>query len=105
MAQAGTEPGAEQLSSLLSQLNAFTAGSTDVRPPSPGEAMAIYSVAVRLVRLQMTVGEPEELDATDIAITRDVLLVTRRLLRAALARLERVTPPQLVAIDGGGLDA
>jgi hypothetical protein len=101
LAQAGTEPGAEQLSSLLSQLNAFSAGSTTVRPPSPKEAMAIYSVAVRLVRMQLTMGAQDHLAPADVAVTRDVLMGTRQLLRAALDRLERVTPSQLVVIDGG----
>jgi hypothetical protein len=65
--------------------------------------MAIYSVAVRLVRLQMTVSDHGAGEPTDLATTRDVLLGTRQLLRAALDRLERVTPPQLVVIDGATL--
>lgn len=101
MAQAGSETGTEQLSSLLSRLNAYSTDSTPVRPPSPSEAMAIYSVAVRLVRLQMTVSEHGASEPADLATTRDMLLGTRKLLRAALARIERVTPPQLVVIDGG----
>jgi hypothetical protein len=86
---------------LLIQLNACSAAGTPVRPPSPTEAMAIYSVAVRLVQLQMTVSDAGDVDPGDLAATRDVLLGTRRLLRAALERLERVTPPNLVLIEGG----
>lgn len=101
MAQSGTEVGTEQLSSLLSRLNAYSTPSTPVRPPSPSEAMAIYSVAVRLVELQMTVTEHGATEPTDLAATRDVLIGTRQLLRAALDRVERVTPPALTLLDGG----
>jgi hypothetical protein len=96
-----SDTGTSELSSLLTQLNAYSTKGTPVRPPSPSEAMAIYSVAVRLVQLQVSVGDTAPVDPSDLAATRDVLLGTRRLLRAALDRLERVTPPNLVLIEGG----
>ena len=101
LVQIGTETGTAELSSLLSQLNAYTVDGATLPPPSPAEAMAIYSVAVRLVQLQMTLTEACESD--DLAVTRDVLVGIRRLLRAALARIEPDPgqPPHLVLIDGG----
>jgi hypothetical protein len=99
--QIGTETGTAELSSLLSQLNAYPVDSCTLPPPTPAEAMAIYSVAVRLVQLQMTLTEACESD--DLAVSRDVLLGIRRMLRAALARVEPEpgSPPHLVLIEGG----
>jgi hypothetical protein len=96
-----SDTGTAELSSLLIRLNAYTADGVPVRTPSPSEAMAIYSVAVRLVQLQMSLDNSEPVNPGDLAASRDVLLGTRRLLRAALDRLERVTPPNLVLIEGG----
>ena len=104
MAQAGLEADAAQLSSLLSQLNGYTTNPARVAAPSPSEAMAIYSVAVRLVRLQLTASAHDAGEPADLSTTRDVLLSTRRLLRAALDRLERVTPAPLAALDGNPAD-
>lgn len=101
LAHIGTETGTAELSSLLTQLNAYSDSATRVRPPSPAEAMAIYSVAVRLVRLQMTMSDRTTPDSYDVAVTRDLLLGTRRMLRAALERLEPVGAPRLMVLDGG----
>ncbi|HEY8300696.1 MAG TPA: hypothetical protein VIG48_02230 [Jatrophihabitans sp.] len=91
--------GATQLSSLLTQLNADTGVVQSA--PSPTEAMAIYSLAVRLAELQLTRTDEAPAPAHDVAMTRDVLLGTRRMLRAALARLEPEANPRFVLIDGG----
>lgn len=99
--QPGTDTGTAQLSSLLNQLNAYSDSATRVRPPSPSEAMAIYSVAVRLVRLQMALTDRGAGEAADVDLTRDLLLGTRRMLRAALDRLEPTSPPQLTLLTGG----
>jgi hypothetical protein len=101
LVQIGTETGTAELSSLLSQLNAYSVEGTVLPPPTPAEAMAIYSVAVRLVQLQMTLTDACESD--DLAVTRDVLIGIRRMLRTALARVEPEpgSPPRLVLIEGG----
>ena len=101
LVQIGTETGTAELSFLLSQLNSYSVDGAHLPPPSPAEAMAIYSVAVRLVQLQMTLTDACESD--DTAVTRDVLLGIRRMLRAALARVEPEPgqPPHLVLIEGG----
>ncbi len=101
LVQIGTETGTAELSFLLSQLNSYSVDDAHLPPPSPAEAMAIYSVAVRLVQLQMTLTDACESD--DMAVSRDVLLGIRRLLRAALARVEPEPgqPPHLVLIEGG----
>lgn len=97
----GTDTGTAEFSSLLNQLNAYSDSATRVRPPSPAEAMAIYSVAVRLVRLQMALTDHGGSEPADVDVTRDLLLGTRRMLRAALERLEPSGPPQLTLLTGG----
>jgi hypothetical protein len=100
LGQIGTETGTVQLSTLLSQLNA--SHGAVLPPPSPSEAMAIYSVAVRLAELQLALTDGTAAPVDDLEMTRDVLLGTRKMLRAALARIEpEPTSPRLVLIDGG----
>lgn len=96
----GTGTGTVQLSTLLNQLN--VSHGRVLPPPSPSEAMAIYSVAVRLAELQLALPDGVETPADDLEMTRDVLLGTRKMLRAALARIEpEPTSPRLMLIDGG----
>jgi hypothetical protein len=100
LGQIGRDTGTVQLSTLLNQLNA-SSGAV-LPPPSPAEAMAIYSVAVRLAELQLALTDGAATPLDDLEMTRDVLLGTRKLLRAALARIEPDPPaPRLVLIDGG----
>ena len=92
-----------QLSSLLTRLNC---DHGVVAPaPSATEAMAIYSIAVRLAELQLSRSDHTPAPDGDVVLTRDVLLGTRRMLRAALARLEPEPEsdpaPRLTLIDGG----
>lgn len=101
LGQIGTETGTGQLSTLLSRLNASP--GIVLPPPSPTEAMAIYAVAVRLAELQLALSDNVPAPVEDLEMTRDVLLGTRKMLRAALARIEPEGPsPRLVLIDGGG---
>ena len=76
-----------------------------VPAPSATEAMAIYSIAVRLAELQIARSVDALPADQDVVLTRDVLLGTRRMLRAALARLEPEPEPdpapRLKLIDGG----
>ncbi len=99
MTQMDSEDGTAQLSSLLSELNSDS--GVVVSPPSPTEAMAIYAVAVRLAEVQLSRAAGAAAAGEDVVMTRDVLLGTRRMLRAALARLEPETTPRLMLIDGG----
>ncbi|MGH8860801.1 MAG: hypothetical protein ACRDVG_06130 [Jatrophihabitantaceae bacterium] len=90
------------LSSLLTQLHPYCADGTPAYPPSPDEAIAIYSVAVGLVESRVAAaGDP---DGEDRAAARDVLIGTRRMLRAALTRVEAAPArPRLMVVDDGGL--
>ncbi len=97
----GTEPETAELSALLSRLDTYSVDGVQLPSPSPAEAMAIYSVAVRLVQLQMSLTDACESD--DLNVTRDVLIGIRRMLRAALASMEPEAdrPPRLMLIEGG----
>lgn len=100
LSQIDTEAGTGQLSSLLSRLNAPR--GVVLQPPSPTEAMAIYSVAVRLAEMQLALADGDPAPAEDLEMTRDVLLGTRKMLRAALARIDpTASSPRLQLIDGG----
>lgn len=104
--------GAAELSALLGRLDEYSDGSVALRAPSPAEAIALYSVAVRVAQVQLAHAGP---DPRNLAATRDALLATRRLLRAALDRIEGDPgepgnpadpgepggPPRLVVLDGG----
>ena len=95
-----SETGTDDLSSLLTRLNAFctetSADGTPVRPPTAGEAMAVYTVAVQLVQTQLDVPD------ADLENSRAVLLGTRRMLNAALERVEATAVrPRFQVIKGG----
>jgi hypothetical protein len=95
-----SETGTADLSSLLSRLNAFcadTAGDAMQAPrPRPDEAMAMYSIAVRLVESRLDVAD------ADLASSREVLISTRRMLHAALESVEAEQAPiRFRVIDGG----
>lgn len=97
------------LAVLLDRLNAFCADGADTadgrpdvvaRVPAPDEAMAIYTVAVRLVQSRLV---SEGIPAEAVETSRDVLIGTRRVLRAALDRVEgELARPRLVLIDCEG---
>jgi hypothetical protein len=78
-----TESGSAELAVLLSKLNArgYTSAS---RCPSPTEAMAMYFVAARLVELQLELVDRGECADEELAVTREVLRSTHRILNAAL---------------------
>jgi hypothetical protein len=78
-----TESGSAELAVLLSQLNARGYAPAS-RPPSPTEAMAMYFVAARLVELQLELVDRGECDDNELAVTREVLRSTHRMLNAAL---------------------
>jgi hypothetical protein len=88
-----TEGGAAELAVLLSQLNArgYVPAS---RPPSPTEAMAMYFVAARLVELQLELVDRGECDDDELAVTREVLRSTHRMLNAALGGSEVPVAPR-----------
>lgn len=104
-----TPPDTADLAVLLDRLSAFCtddADTADGRPdvvsrvPAADEAMAIYTVAVRLVQSRLA---SEGMPAETIETSRDVLIGTRRMLRAALACVEGdLARPRLVLIDGEG---
>lgn len=81
--------GSAELAGLLSQLKAHSRGRT-ASPPTPSEAMAMYFVAARLVELQMQLVDRGECDDQEIAVTREVLIGTHRMLNAALDGAEPV---------------
>lgn len=105
LARIGDSTGAiklsSELSSLLTRLNAYSDVAVAIRPPSPSEAMAVYTVAARLAQLQLAHDPAPE--PADTATTREVLRGVRRLLRAALDRVERdpTAAPRLVVLEGG----
>lgn len=76
------EHGSAELSALLSHLNEHRPSGS--RRPSPTEAMALYFVAARLVELQLELADRGECDDDELAMTREVLRGTHRILNAAL---------------------
>lgn len=77
---------------LLSQLNAQRAARS-AGVPSPTEAMAMYFVAARLVELQLELVDRGECDNAELAVTREVLVGTHRMLNAALDSTTTTAPP------------
>jgi hypothetical protein len=87
-----SENGSAELAVLLSQLNAQRSGRT-AGVSSPTEAMAMYFVAARLVELQLQLVDRGECDDTELAVTREVLVGTHRMLNAALDSTAVTAPP------------
>ena len=102
-----SDSGSAELSVLLSQLNARTVHTQASKPspPSPSEAMAMYFVAARLVELQLHLADTGVPDEGEIAMTRDVLFGTHRILTSALAHVEAHDAlherPSFRVVDGG----
>jgi hypothetical protein len=102
-----SEEGSGELTVLLAQLNAQR-DARDADVPSPSQAMAMYFVAARLVELQLQLVNRGECDDTELAVTREVLVGTHRMLNAALD--STVGTPTLVRkatlkmVPGGRLD-
>jgi hypothetical protein len=99
-----SDKGSAELSMLLSQLNAHGDGRM-AAPPSPSEAMAMYFVAARLVELQLQLVDRGESDDDELAVTREVLVGTHKMLNAALGSSDPTArPPRrpaLRVVSGG----
>ena len=96
-----TESGSAELAVLLSQLREHGHARPSL-PPSPTEAMAMYFVAARLVELQLELVDRGECDHQELAVTREVLQGTHRMLNDALVRAEEPVPvrPRLKVVAG-----
>jgi len=112
---AEAEPNPAELTALLERLNSPLDDADEpleaaVPAPTPEEALGLYFVAARLVELQLRLLErdenPVEL-ARQVAVTRDVLLGTRSVLRSALSSVGPIDPrpatpaPKLRVLHGG----
>jgi hypothetical protein len=112
---AEAEPNSAELAALLERLNSsFEDGDEDLLAPDPAptpeEALGLYFVAARLVELQLRLLERDENPielARQVAVTRDVLIGTRSVLRSALHGVgpadprPTAVPPKLRVVHGG----
>jgi hypothetical protein len=74
-------------------------GAAGAEPvPSPDQAMAMYYLATRIVDLQLQRLDRGDCDDQELAVTREVLLDTHRMLSAALDGISDDARPALQVV-------